>query len=846
MSELFMECVEEELEPWQKQAPEVHMIDDDDDDEPIFVGVLSNNQKDGKPNPPPPPRSSAGKQDIKHPAPQLQLKPKPQVIGSSPIMLPLSVAGNAVNIAAPNLTTVTPQPVIVNNQGFIVTSPQLANNSEFIASLGSHYPPGTSFTIVPAGQQHLFQQVASATVIPGAVHRPQVQQISNNVVTLSNVQSPAVYSAQSHQLQLNRSNPQSLQTFSLPVKTNNNNRDQSLVKRGLTPQQIDSVAKRAKLDLGLAKVVVPVENGIFKKKCLKCQEEFLTQEALKFHMASCCAVVESALSSALNIGANKRIMLVSDFYYGHFEGDGIQKETQRPSTTFKCQSCLKVLKNNIRFMNHMKHHLELEKQNSESWESHTTCQHCYRQYMTPFQLQCHIESAHSPIESSTNCKICELAFESEQVLLEHMKDNHKPGEMPYVCQVCNFRSSFFSEVEAHFRSVHENTKDLLCPFCLKVLRSSHIYMQHYMKHQKKGIHRCGKCRLNFLTYKEKLEHRSQVHKTFRKPKALEGLPPGTKVTIRASLIGKTPALQTSPGRPGIVVSPETLSFTQQTKPPASVSRSKSNVSAAGKAKTTQSKKHDSRTNKHNLSLRNLRVNGGRYTCIECNSQVDHFFSHFPMISNCGACKYRTSCKVSIGNHMIRFHSTITKNRFLKMDHKKNSSALKLTLVCLNCDLLVDASGGDLMTKHLTDRPNHICKVIQEKDIKAKDRVQLLRQPAKVLYLLTPVPAQRPKEMDLKLVQSVTSGSVTLATVDLPEPEPMLPAGDQEKSSTETSVIEGSPEGHLKQSSPPASSSSCTSGGGLELCDKSAGNSESLDVKKPLPEHETGEQQTKSE
>lgn len=44
MSELFMECVEEELEPWQKQVPEINLIDDDndddDDDEPIFVGVL--------------------------------------------------------------------------------------------------------------------------------------------------------------------------------------------------------------------------------------------------------------------------------------------------------------------------------------------------------------------------------------------------------------------------------------------------------------------------------------------------------------------------------------------------------------------------------------------------------------------------------------------------------------------------------------------------------------------------------------------------------------------------------------------------------------------------------------
>lgn len=39
MSELFMECVEEELEPWQKQVPQVQLIEDDDD-EPIFVGVL--------------------------------------------------------------------------------------------------------------------------------------------------------------------------------------------------------------------------------------------------------------------------------------------------------------------------------------------------------------------------------------------------------------------------------------------------------------------------------------------------------------------------------------------------------------------------------------------------------------------------------------------------------------------------------------------------------------------------------------------------------------------------------------------------------------------------------------
>lgn len=845
MSELFMECVEEELEPWQKQVSEVHLVEDDDD-EPIFVGVLSNNQKDGKPNPPPPQRNTAGKPEVKRPAPQ-------PAVGPSPIVLPLNITGNAVTAAPPSLTTVTPQPVIVNNQGFIVASPQLVNNSEFIASLGTQYPPGTSFAIVPAGQQQLFQQVTPNTVIPGAVHRPQVQQISNNIVTLSNVQTPAVYSAQSSQLHPNRSNSLSLQTISLPIKDNINNRDHSVVKRGLTPQEVDSMAKRAKLDLAPAKVIVRVENGILKKRCPKCQEELLTDEALKYHMMSCCANVGSNAAPAPNMNANKRIMLVSDFYYGRFEGDVHKKEAQKTNTTFKCQSCLKVLKNNIRFMNHMKHHLELEKQNSESWESHTTCQHCYRQYMTPFQLQCHIESAHSPIESSTNCKICELAFESEQVLLEHMKAHHKPGEMPYVCQVCNYRSSFFSDVETHFRSVHENTKDLLCPFCLKVLRTSHIYMQHYMKHQKKGIHRCGKCRLHFLTYKEKVEHRTHVHKTFRKPKALEGLPPGTKVTIRASLTGKS-APPASPDRSGFIVCPDTPTFHHQASPLVGASKSKSNFAGAVKTKMTLSKRQDSRLSKHNLELRNLSIDGRRYTCIECNTEVDHFFSHFPMVSNCGACKYRTSCKVSIGNHMIRFHSTITKNRFLKMDHKKNSSALKLTLVCLNCDLLVDATGGDLMTKHLSDRPNHVCKVIQEKDLKAKDRVNLLwRQPAKAqVCFLTSAAAQKPKEMDLKQTESVTSGSV--ATVDQAEsePVPVLPAGDQEKSSTEISVIEGSSKGELQQSLLPASSSSCTTEGVLDLCDEYVGKSDCLDVQDQLPdsatvpEHVTGGQQPKSD
>ncbi len=42
-----------------------------------------------------------------------------------------------------------------------------------------------------------------------------------------------------------------------------------------------------------------------------------------------------------------------------------------------------------------------------------------------------------------------------------------------------------------------------------------------------------------------------------------------------------------------------------------------------------------------------------------------------------------------------------------------SSFRSLTLVCLKCDFLADASGADQMTEHLLNRSNHSCQVIME-------------------------------------------------------------------------------------------------------------------------------------
>ncbi|NXE46139.1 Z280D protein, partial [Casuarius casuarius] len=475
--------------------------------------------------------------------------------------------------------------------------------------------------------------------------------------------------------------------------------------------------------------------GPFPRACPKCNIHFNLMDPLKNHMKYCCpdminnffpGMAKTDCSSTTNKTAEsekgKLIMLVNDFYYGKHEGDIQQvQQEQKTHTTFKCFSCLKVLKNNIRFMNHMKHHLELEKQSSESWESHTTCQHCYRQFPTPFQLQCHIESTHTPYESSTICKICELSFETEQVLLQHMKDNHKPGEMPYVCQVCNYRSSAFSDVETHFRTVHENTKHLLCPFCLKVIKIGAPYMHHYMRHQKKGIYRCTKCRLQFLTCKEKMDHKTQHHRTFRKPKQLEGLPPGTKVTIRASV---GPLQSGSSATSSVSTSTSTFQLSPKAKNTSSRNYNKSNANKS-KAKSKPStipRKQNAWTNSSsskkknkvaNTVLHNLRYRLGAHKCIECFSEIKDFASHFPTYVHCSLCRYNTSCSKAYVNHMMSFHSARPSKRF--WIYKKHSEELRgVTVVCLNCDFLTDVSGLDNMATHLSENNTHTCQVIIEK------------------------------------------------------------------------------------------------------------------------------------
>ncbi|XP_062385077.1 pogo transposable element with ZNF domain [Sardina pilchardus] len=441
--------------------------------------------------------------------------------------------------------------------------------------------------------------------------------------------------------------------------------------------------------------------------------------------------------------AGKLIMLVEDFYYGLDRGVEVEKTPPEEALMFKCHLCDKKLKNNLKMMVHTKHHVEMDQQYEA--ETQTTCQHCFRNFASPLSLQYHVESVHSQAESSTKCRICELAYENEPVFLQHMKNSHKPGEMPYICQVCGFRSSFYLDVIFHFRDVHSNTTHLLCPYCLKVFRSSSNYQLHYSRHQKKSVLHCDKCRLQFLFVKDRAEHKLMHHNTHRKPYQLEGLKPGTKVTIRTyAAIPPTPKqlpYGSAGGAPRVI---EVPSIPHQPEPrparqPTPTRSITPNSTPAFPKPLTPVRAHTANTQKSppsktspiarlsplpppsaqpvpfrkvpSASLLDLMTKFDEQkstlekgSCVECTFEVPNYTHHYPTYVHCSLCRYSTCCSRSYANHMINNHVSRKTGNLSKYLSMFRPCPRDVRLYCMSC--VYNTEVGDMMANHLDENPDH--------------------------------------------------------------------------------------------------------------------------------------------
>ncbi|XP_074665306.1 pogo transposable element with ZNF domain isoform X9 [Strix aluco] len=674
-TDLFMECEEEELEPWQKISD---VIED---------SVVEDYNSVDK-------TATAGNPLVQQSGQPLILTQNPTsglgTMVTQPVLRPVQIMQNANHVTN---SPVASQPIFITTQGFPVRNVRPVQNTmnqvgivlnvqqgQTVRPITLVPAPGTQFVKPAVGVPQVFSQMAQ--VRPGTTM--PVRPTTNTFTTVI----PAT----------------------LTIR--------STVPQSQAQQQISS-SPIPTFDLQ--------DGG--RKVCPRCDAQFRVTEALRGHMCYCCpemvkflkkrkspesepniqsakppspektTAVASPPSSTpipalsppakapepsenvVDSSQSKLIMLVDDFYYGR-DGGKVSQLLNFPKvpTSFRCPHCTKRLKNNIRFMNHMKHHVELDQQNGEV-DVHTICQHCYRQFSTPFQLQCHLENVHSPYESTTKCKICEWAFESEPMFLQHMKDTHKPGEMPYVCQVCQYRSSLYSEVDSHFRMIHEDTRHLLCPYCLKVFKNGNAFQQHFMRHQKKSVYHCNKCRLQFLFAKDKIEHKLQHHKTFRKPKQLEGLKPGTKVTIRASR-GQPRAVPISANDMPQGTGQETTSLSSADPQP---------IFLYPPVQRSVQKR----------AVKKMSVLG-RQTCLECSFEIPDFPNHFPTYVHCSLCRYSTCCSRAYANHMINNHVPRKSPKYLALF--KNYTACGVKLSCSSC--LFVTSEGDAMAEHLVFNPSH--------------------------------------------------------------------------------------------------------------------------------------------
>ncbi|KAM6229053.1 pogo transposable element with ZNF domain isoform 8-T10 [Spheniscus humboldti] len=709
-TDLFMECEEEELEPWQKISD---VIED---------SVVEDYNSVDK-------TATAGNPLVQQSGQPLILTQNPTsglgTMVTQPVLRPVQIMQNANHVTN---SPVTSQPIFITTQGFPVRNVRPVQNTmnqvgivlnvqqgQTVRPITLVPAPGTQFVKPTVGVPQVFSQMAQ--VRPGTTMpvRPTTNTFTTVIPATLTIRSTVPQS----QAQQQRQSPG-------PLVVSNS----SPVHGSQRSSVSESSSSSSSLKVSSSPIpTFDLQDG-GRKVCPRCDAQFRVTEALRGHMCYCCPeMVEflkkrKSLESEPNIQSakpsspekttavasppsstpipalsppakapepsenvvdssqSKLIMLVDDFYYGR-DGGKVSQLLNFPKvpTSFRCPHCTKRLKNNIRFMNHMKHHVELDQQNGEV-DVHTICQHCYRQFSTPFQLQCHLENVHSPYESTTKCKICEWAFESEPMFLQHMKDTHKPGEMPYVCQVCQYRSSLYSEVDSHFRMIHEDTRHLLCPYCLKVFKNGNAFQQHFMRHQKKSVYHCNKCRLQFLFAKDKIEHKLQHHKTFRKPKQLEGLKPGTKVTIRASR-----------GQPRTVPisSNDMPQGTGQETTPLSSSTDPQPIFLYPPVQRNVQKR----------AVKKMSVLG-RQTCLECSFEIPDFPNHFPTYVHCSLCRYSTCCSRAYANHMINNHVPRKSPKYLALF--KNYTACGVKLSCSSC--LFVTSEGDAMAKHLVFNPSH--------------------------------------------------------------------------------------------------------------------------------------------
>ncbi|XP_036931054.1 pogo transposable element derived with ZNF domain b isoform X4 [Acanthopagrus latus] len=685
-TELFMECEEEELEPWQQVDDSVEEDDMDFIDSYCEPVEDSMSPLPASETPPPEtPQSITPAQPASSPIQIVSsvIRPPPSVITTSssvsrlpvpaqplmaqaqPLILTQTASGTFLLPAAPG--TGNAPPILLTTQGF----PMMNHGAPLLLNL----QPGQTVQPLTLIQSPSLRQLVRPSVGISPV-LPQGQTRQGPTPLRGPTQTSSAFTA----MQL---------PATLTIRTSTPGLGQSPCTVNLQMTQVGG-ANSLKL-AGSPALPSGSANGVTRTPSFSSSMGRSVISTAPGHSPS--VVMTPCVTSAPTSDPTRVVMSVEEFYYGTHDGDLSLRKPQPlgiKTSTFTCQICSHLAENNLRLMQHMLQHSELIG-GGGSGDDRKFCKFCYRQFSSPAQLQSHQEQVHGPVLSSCMCRICEWAFENEPAFLNHMKSNHKPGEMPYTCQVCSYRSSFYSDVLQHFASFHRDSRFLLCVFCLKVTRNPASYQQHLLRHQINQAFHCNRCRLQFVFLKDKMQHKLENHRSFRRPVRLEGLPPGSKVTIRT--YGKFRPLMTSSGSrllqsPSSLIQPIIIKTEPRTQSQRSPVRSP----------RSPTKKPISRR----VHVRRMSSSDDRLVCLECGTDASDFAAHYPTHVHCLLCPYSSCCSRAYAAHMIHHHVPRSSHTAVPL-HRLPPPCVFL-LCCSHCDFRPLAA--DQMADHLLMNPEH--------------------------------------------------------------------------------------------------------------------------------------------
>ncbi|XP_064471310.1 uncharacterized protein LOC135385750 isoform X2 [Ornithodoros turicata] len=338
---------------------------------------------------------------------------------------------------------------------------------------------------------------------------------------------------------------------------------------------------------------------------------------------------------------------------------------------FKCPVCKKVIDNNVKMVKHIVAHIEGSRQKNPDLSDLTVCKFCFREFETPYSMQCHMEAAHLK-EEGIVCRICSQEFDLVPSLVDHMKLNHSASEMPYSCQLCGYRSSFHEDILTHFHQEHSGTNALLCRFCLKVYIIKSLgnattlglqrFYSHLFKHLgRTSVRRCPICCLVFFNVSELKAHREKDHVS---AKNQNGVKP---VECSAS----SPILVPDPHiKPRKLVQPVQYSAPSPTLTSPSSCQPKFFVPAV------------------TLEPKSL-----AHTCFECRKPIDE--NHFARWVSCSLCRYSTYCTKAFAEHAFCRHSSKKRHCSLS-NHLRPVTLLKPG----SCPCGYHSADGNILVSHM--------------------------------------------------------------------------------------------------------------------------------------------------